>query len=74
MLRSKMLKNDGVNQMELKHTVVVEWNRVTMTLQKTQTELADLLKLEGVRLISVNATGNTYRKRRTNKKAKPSVS
>lgn len=69
-----MLKNDGVNQMELKHTVVVEWNRVTMTLQKTQTELADLLKLEGVRLISVNATGNTYRKRRTNKKAKPSVS
>lgn len=68
MLRSKMLKNDGVNQMELKHTVVVEWNRVTMTLQKTQAELADLLKLEGVRLISVNATGNTYRKRRTNKK------
>jgi len=63
-----MLKNDGVNQMELKHTVVVEWNRVTMTLQKTQAELADLLKLEGVRLISVNATGNTYRKRRTNKK------
>ena len=68
MLRSKMLKNDGVNQMELKHTVVVEWNRVTMTLQKTQAELADLLKLEGVRLISVNATGNTYRKRRTTKK------
>jgi len=63
-----MLKNDGVNQMELKHTVVVEWNRVTMTLQKTQAELADLLKLEGVRLISVNATGNTYRKRRTTKK------
>ena len=63
-----MLKNDGVNQMELKHTVVVEWNRVTMTLQKTQAELADLLKLDGVRLISVNATGNTYRKRRTNKK------
>ena len=62
-----MLKNDGVNQMELKHTVVVEWNRVTMTLQKTQAELADLLKLEGVRLISVNATGNTYRKRRTTK-------
>ena len=68
MLRSKMLRNDGVNQMELKHTVVVEWNRVTMTLQKTQAELADLLKLEGVRLISVNATGNTYRKRRTTKK------
>lgn len=64
----KMLKNDGVNQMELKHTVVVEWNRVTMTLQKTQAELADLLKLEGVRLISVNATGNSYRKRRTTKK------
>lgn len=63
-----MLKNDGVNQMELKHTVVVEWNRVTMTLQKTQAELADLLKLEGVRLISVNATGNSYRKRRTTKK------
>ena len=63
-----MLKNDGVNQMELKHTVVVEWNRVTMTLQKTQAELADLLKLDGVRLISVNATGNTYRKRRTTKK------
>ena len=68
-----MLKNDGVNQMELKHTVVVEWNRVTMTLQKTQAELADLLKLDGVRLISVNATGNSYRKRRTTKKAKPSV-
>ena len=68
-----MLKNDGVNQMELKHTVVVEWNRVTMTLQKTQAELADLLKLEGVRLISVNATGNTYRKRRTTKNAKTSV-
>lgn len=68
MLRSKMLKNDGVNQMELKHTVVVEWNRVTMTLQKTQAELADLLKLEGVLLISVNATGNSYRKRRTTKK------
>ena len=63
-----MLKNDGVNPMELKHTVVVEWNRVTMTLQKTQAELADLLKLEGVRLISVNATGNSYRKRRTTKK------
>ena len=63
-----MLKNDGVNQMELKHTVVVEWNRVTMTLQKAQAELADLLKLDGVRLISVNATGNTYRKRRTTKK------
>ena len=63
-----MLKNDGVNQMELKHTVVVEWNRVTMTLQKTQAELADLLKLDGVRLISVNATGNSYRKRRTTKK------
>lgn len=63
-----MLKNDGVNQMELKHTVVVEWNRVTMTLQKTQAELADLLKLDGVRLISVNATGNTYRKRKTTKK------
>lgn len=68
MIRSKMLKNDGVNQMELKHTVVVEWNRVTMTLQKTQAELADLLKLEGVLLISVNATGNSYRKRRTTKK------
>lgn len=54
--------------MELKHTVVVEWNRVIMTIQKTQAELADLLKLEGVRLISVNAIGNTYRKRRTTKK------
>lgn len=68
-----MLKNDGVNQMELKHTVVVEWNRVTMTLQKTQAELADLLKLEGVRLISVNATGNSYRKRKTTRKTKTSV-
>ena len=54
--------------MEQKHTVVVEWNRVMMNLQKTQAELADLLKLDGVRLISVNATGNTYRKRRTTKK------
>ena len=58
--------------MEQKHTVVVEWNRVMMNLQKTQAELADLLKLEGVRLISVNAT-TTYRKRKTTRKAKTSV-
>lgn len=52
------------------HIVKVIWGGAKMTLHKTQAELADLLKTEGVELISVNASEPSYRRKTTRKGAK----
>lgn len=52
------------------HIVEVFMGDMKMTLHKTQAELADLLKTDGVLLISVNAPKPSYRRKSTRKGGK----
>lgn len=56
--------------MEQIHIVEIHMNGMKMTLHKTQAQLADLLKNEGVELISVNAPKPSYRRKSTRKGGK----
>ncbi len=52
------------------HIVEVIWNGAKMTLHKTQEQLAELLKAEGVELVSVNASKPSYRRKTARKGAR----
>lgn len=54
--------------MEQIHIVECYMGDMKMTLHKTQAQLADLLKNEGVELISVNASKPSYRRKAGKKK------
>ena len=53
---------------DVKHTVVVSINNVIVTMEKTQKQLAELLKSDSVTLISVNADKPMYRRKSGNKR------
>ena len=55
---------------DFKHVVVFDMGGVVVTAHKTQAELAELLKMPQVQLISVNAEKPPYRRRRTKAKVK----
>ena len=59
---------DGLGMDNIKHTVVVSINNMVVTMEKTQKQLAELLKSDSVTLISVNAEKPTYTRKRRNKR------
>ena len=59
---------DGLGMDNIKHTVVVSINNMVVTMEKTQKQLAELLKSDSVTLISVNADKPTYTPKRRNKR------
>ena len=48
---------------DVKHTVVVSIKNTVVTMEKTQKQLAELLKSDSVELISVNADKPTYNRK-----------
>lgn len=55
---------DGLGMDNIKHTVVVSINNMVVTMEKTQKQLAELLKSDSVTLISVNADKPMYRRKK----------
>lgn len=48
---------------EVKHRVVVMVNDAVVTMEQTQKQLAELLRKDSVKLISVNADKPTYNRK-----------
>ena len=51
-----------------KHEIVYKWQTITITAHLTQTEIANLLLVPGIHLISVNAPKKSYYPRKQKKK------
>lgn len=50
-----------------KHEIVYKWQNITVTAHLTQTDVANLLLMPGIRLISVNAPKKPYYPRKRKK-------